>query len=74
MRLITINDIKIMTQQLGLMPFISQVISALEEDFSRWPEFNKSPRHATLYPQGVMELMPCSDNKLYSFKFVNGHP
>lgn len=74
MRLITINDIKIMTQQLGLIPFISRVISALEEDFARWPEFNKSPRHATLYPQGVMELMPCSDSKLYSFKLVNGHP
>ena len=74
MRLITVNDIKAITQHIGIENFMLQAINAIQEDFARWPEFNKSPRHAIHYPQGVMELMPCSDDELYSFKFVNGHP
>ena len=74
MRLITVNDIKTITEKIGIESFMQKAIDAIKEDFARWPEFNKSPRHAIHYPQGVMELMPCSDNELYSFKFVNGHP
>jgi len=74
MRLITINDVRKMVAHVGIESFILNVIDALKEDFKRWPAFNKSPRHATHYPQGVMELMPCSDDEFYSFKFVNGHP
>ena len=74
MRLITVNDIKAITQEIGIESFMQKAIDAIKEDFVRWPEFNKSPRHAIHYPQGVMELMPCSDNELYAFKFVNGHP
>src|SRR4029077_13188640 len=36
--------------------------------------FDKSPRHATHSPVGVIELMPASDGRLYAFKYVNGHP
>jgi len=74
MRLITIDHVKEIVHHLGIESFMVQVIKALEDDFSRWPEFNKSPRHATHYPQGVMELMPCSDAQYYTYKFVNGHP
>jgi ornithine cyclodeaminase len=28
----------------------------------------------TYYPQGVIELMPCGDQQLYAFKYVNGYP
>src|SRR4029078_10771517 len=41
---------------------------------ARWRDFDKSPRHATHSPVGVIELMPISDGSLYSFKYVNGHP
>ena len=74
MQLITVDHIKEMIQNIGIESFMTQVIDALEADFARWPEFNKSPRHATHYPQGVMELMPCSDSQYYTYKFVNGHP
>jgi ornithine cyclodeaminase len=74
MRLITIDHVKEIVHHFGIESFMVQVIEALKEDFSRWPEFNKSPRHATHYPQGVMELMPCSDAQYYTYKFVNGHP
>ncbi|MBL3601716.1 MAG: ornithine cyclodeaminase [gamma proteobacterium endosymbiont of Lamellibrachia anaximandri] len=36
--------------------------------------FTKSSRYAAYYSQGVIELMPCSSDKFYSFKYVNGHP
>jgi ornithine cyclodeaminase len=74
MRLITVDHVKEIAHHFGIESLLLQVIEALKQDFSRWPDFNKSPRHATHYPQGVMELMPCSDDKYYAYKFVNGHP
>jgi len=74
MRLITVDSLKEIINKVGIESFMSQTIEALKADFSRWHEFNKCPRHATHYPHGVIELMPCSDNEFYSFKYVNGHP
>ena len=50
------------------------MLGTLEKDFGRWHEFLLSPRHATHYPHGVIELMPCADQQFYDFKYVNGHP
>lgn len=58
----------------GLGPFLEGLTATLETDYRRWPEFDKSARHATHLPQGVIELMAISDGRLYSFKYVNGHP
>jgi len=74
MRLVTVDHVKEIVHHFGIESFMIQVIGALEQDFSHWTDFNKSPRHATHYPQGVMELMPCSDTEYYAYKFVNGHP
>ena len=74
MKILTVADIQKLVQTLGLGNFYQRVISALEEDFGRWAEFLLSPRHATHYQHGVIELMPCSDQQLYAFKYVNGHP
>ncbi|ESS73830.1 ornithine cyclodeaminase ArcB [Methyloglobulus morosus KoM1] len=74
MKILTITDIQKMVQAIGLDHFFKRVIAALEEDFGRWDEFLLSPRHATHYPHGVIELMPCADQHLYAFKYVNGHP
>jgi ornithine cyclodeaminase len=46
----------------------------IEADYRRWPEFDNSPRLASHSPGGVIELMPATDGRLYSFKYVNGHP
>src|SRR5215510_11019796 len=46
----------------------------IEADYRRWDQFEKSPRHASHSPVGVIELMPASDGRLYTFKYVNGHP
>jgi len=74
MRLVTVDHVKAIVHHFGIESFMIQVIKALKQDFTRWPDFNKSSRHATHYPQGVMELMPCSDAQHYAYKFVNGHP
>jgi len=74
MRLIDISDLKAIIGYLGLEEFTRRVIDTLEKDFARWNSFKKSARHATQYANGVIELMPCSDDRHYAFKYVNGHP
>ncbi|MGR8953277.1 MAG: ornithine cyclodeaminase, partial [Gammaproteobacteria bacterium] len=61
MKIITVADIQKLVKTIGIESFLDRLIQRLEHDFSRWPEFRKSPRHATHYPQGVIELMPCAD-------------
>jgi len=74
MMLIDINTLLKIINKTGLNNFYLQLIKTLEEDFSHWHEFDKSPRHATHSAKGVIELMPCSNQQFYSFKYVNGHP
>jgi ornithine cyclodeaminase len=59
---------------IGLPTMMGQLADAVQEDFSRWPDFDKSARLASHTAVGVIELMPISDEKRYSFKYVNGHP
>ena len=58
----------------GAARFISELSAEIEADYLRWDAFEKSPRHASHSAVGVIELMPSSDGRLYSFKYVNGHP
>jgi ornithine cyclodeaminase len=54
--------------------FIEELAGEIEADYRRWDQFEKSARHASHSAGGVIELMPTSDGRLYSFKYVNGHP
>lgn len=74
MRLLDIPTIQLIIRSIGLPLFYQRLIKQLEQDFSQWNTFYKSPRHAIHYAHGVIELMPCSDDEFYSFKYVNGHP
>lgn len=58
----------------GVGPMLTDLAAAIEADFRRWPDFDKSPRLAAHSPGGVIELMPTSDGATYGFKYVNGHP
>jgi ornithine cyclodeaminase len=71
---IGIGRVQELVSRLGTARFIDGLASELEADFRRWPDFDKSARHATHSSVGVIELMPTSDGRLYSFKYVNGHP
>ncbi|MES2361533.1 MAG: ornithine cyclodeaminase [Pseudomonadota bacterium] len=58
----------------GPASFMAGLAAEIEADYRRWNDFDKSARHAVFSPEGVIELMPVSDGRLYSFKYVNGHP
>ncbi|MBV9914684.1 MAG: ornithine cyclodeaminase [Sinobacteraceae bacterium] len=71
---IGVNRIRELVSRIGLARFTRALATEIESDYCRWSEFEKSPRHAIHSPVGVIELMPTSDGRLYSFKYVNGHP
>lgn len=58
----------------GAGAILAKMTDYLEQDFLRWESFDKIPRIASHTPFGVIELMPTSDQELYAFKYVNGHP
>ena len=71
---IGVNDILRLVSHLGVGAFIERLANEIEADYRRWSDFEKSARLASHSPVGVIELMPTSDGRLYSFKYVNGHP
>ena len=71
---IGMDRVQELVSRLGTARFIEGLASEIEADFRRWAQFDKSARHATHSSVGVIELMPTSDGRLYSFKYVNGHP
>lgn len=58
----------------GIEQAMVELARYIEEDFRRWPLFDKTPRVASHSKDGVIELMPTSDGIDYGFKYVNGHP
>lgn len=59
---------------IGIERFVTELAAYVEDDFRRWDVFDKTPRIASHSADGVIELMPTSDGRLYGFKHVNGHP
>ncbi len=73
-RFIDSEQLAQLLETIGLTAFLQQLADRIEQDFKRWPMFEKCPRLASHSPIGVIELMPASDGMLYGFKYVNGHP
>jgi len=71
---IGVSDILRLVRREGTGHFISRLADEIERDYGRWGDFEKSARLASHSATGVIELMPTSDGRLYSFKYVNGHP
>ena len=72
--LLTTHDITRIVAAYGLPEVLRRMVAAIEADFRRWPEFDKTARVASHSVKGVIELMPIADAQQYSFKYVNGHP
>ena len=66
--------LRALVARVGVGRFIEELAREVSADYRRWDEFEKSARHACHSPSGVIELMPTTDGRLYSFKYVNGHP
>lgn len=71
---IGVSEMVTLLQSIGTESFIEGLVKYLEQDFTRWQDFDKSPRYAAHSPEGVIELMPTGNHELFSFKYVNGHP
>ncbi len=71
---IGVSDLERLVRSVGTGPFIERLATEIESDYRRWDEFEKTPRSASHSPVGVIELMPITDGRLYTFKYVNGHP
>jgi len=59
---------------IGPAEMIAGIADTIEDDYRRWPEFDKTARVPSHSKEGVIELMPTSDGVTYGFKYVNGHP
>jgi ornithine cyclodeaminase len=66
--------LRALVSRIGVGRFIEDLAGEIAADYRRWDEFEKSARHASHSATGVIELMPTTDGRLYSFKYVNGHP
>lgn len=71
---VSVDDMMKLVLKIGIDVFLMELATVIEEDFRRWPVFDKTPRVASHSEEGVIELMPTSDGTLYGFKYVNGHP
>jgi len=73
-RFLSVNTVSTLLRTIGLDRAIEGMAEIILNDYRRWKDFEKSARVAHHSLEGVIELMPASDGKLYSFKYVNGHP
>ena len=73
-RFVDVPTMSRLVQDIGVPQFIGELADAIQQDFVRWPDFDKSARVANHSDIGVIELMPVSNAKHYAFKYVNGHP
>lgn len=71
---VSVDHMMQLVHMIGIERFIVELAGYIEDDFRRWDLFDKTPRIASHSSEGVIELMPTSDGKVYGFKYVNGHP
>ncbi|KKX30787.1 ornithine cyclodeaminase [Rhizobium sp. LC145] len=71
---ISVENMMDLVLGIGVETFLAELAVYIEADFRRWESFDKVPRVASHSHEGVIELMPTSDGRFYSFKYVNGHP
>lgn len=71
---VSVADMMKTVHSIGIERFLTELADYIEDDFRRWPLFDKTPRIPSHSEEGVIELMPTSDGEVYGFKYVNGHP
>ncbi|WP_038073343.1 ornithine cyclodeaminase [Thioclava pacifica] len=71
---VSVANMMRLVNAIGPEQVMRDLAAYIEEDFRRWPDFDKTPRVASHSAEGVIELMPTADAENYGFKYVNGHP
>ncbi|MDR8728536.1 ornithine cyclodeaminase [Burkholderia pseudomultivorans] len=73
-RYLDVTSVSTLVAEVGMTQILTTMASYIEQDYRRWDTFEKTARVASHSTDGVIELMPASDARLYAFKYVNGHP
>ncbi|HEX7385681.1 MAG TPA: ornithine cyclodeaminase [Castellaniella sp.] len=73
-RLLDTHDVARLLHLMGVPAALQELAGILKEDYLRWPDFDKASRIGAYTDAGVIELMPITDGRHYTFKCVNGHP
>lgn len=71
---VSVDNMMKLVLRIGVERFLVELAAFVEEDFTRWQQFERTPRLASHSAEGVIELMPINDDATYAFKYVNGHP
>ncbi len=71
---VSVENMMRLVHHFGIETVLSELTDAVEADYRRWAQFEKTPRLASHSREGVIELMPTSDGESFGFKYVNGHP
>lgn len=71
---VSVENMMKLVHAIGIEKMLGEMVAYIEQDFSRWRLFEKTPRIASHSRDGVIELMPTSDGEVFGFKYVNGHP
>ncbi len=71
---VSVDNMMKIVNDIGIEKTLVELAGYIENDIKRWQDFDKTPRVAAHSDEGVIELMPTSDGKVYGFKYVNGHP
>jgi len=74
MKMLEVSGVSAWIGEKGLALLIRELTDALAAELHNWSNLYLVHRLAYHSPDGVIELMPSSDNEVYSFKIVNGHP
>ncbi len=64
---VSVENMMRLVHRIGVETMLKELVARIEHDFTRWEEFDKTPRVASHSEQGVIELMPTSDGELYGF-------
>lgn len=73
-RFVDVPHMRRWVTEVGIQEIVRGMADYMEQAFTRWDKFDKTPRIASHSDIGVVELMPTSDGENYAFKYVNGHP
>ncbi|MCC5973446.1 MAG: ornithine cyclodeaminase [Rubellimicrobium sp.] len=71
---VSVANMMRLVHDIGLPVMLRELADAIEADFARWEQFDKTARIPAHSAEGVIELMPTTDGEVYGFKYVNGHP
>lgn len=68
------SDMKSLLHDYGIEAFFHRTYQQMLCDYQRWSVFHKRPRVADYFDDGVIELMPISDEQHYAVKYITCYP